>query len=195
MVYMKISLIISALLTLVMGQSLLASDYDSGSLDKEFEAEFDVSDAIFAKAILNELQATSFSNNREYCGYLVLALDGTLAASVSTKGSVDGCLPENPPEEHLIVASYHTHGAFDYDTPAEFPSVADVEADGDEGVDGYISTPGGRLWYVDGVNLTVRQICGVGCMIQDPNFEVGLDGLIEESYSIDELRALESEIK
>jgi hypothetical protein len=193
MVYMKNSLFVSALLLLVIGQSLPASQHDSALVDEEFEAEFALSDAVFAKATLNELQAISFANNREYCGYLVLILDGTLTASAATKGGVDECLPENPPEEHLIVASYHTHGAFEYDTPAEFPSVSDVEADEFEGINGYVSTPGGRLWYVDGVNLTVEQICGVGCMIQDPNFEAGLDGQIKESYSIDELRVLEAE--
>jgi hypothetical protein len=93
----------------------------------------------------------------------------------------------------LIIASYHTHGAFEYDTPAEFPSLSDVEADAYEGINGYVSTPGGRLWYVNGVNLTVEQICGVGCMVQDPNFEAGLDGQIKKSYSIDELRVLEAE--
>jgi hypothetical protein len=90
----------------------------------------------------------------------------------------------------LVVASYHTHGAFEYDTPAEFPSVGDVEADEAEGVDGYISTPGGRVWSVDGAELEVSQICGVGCMAQDPNFEAGLDGRIEVSYSLEELRGL-----
>jgi hypothetical protein len=190
---MKNSLFFSALLILVIGQSLPASQHDSALVDEEFEVEFALSDAVFAKATLNELQATSFANNREYCGYLVLILDGTLTASAATKGGVDECRPENPPEEHLIVASYHTHGAFEYDTPAEFPSLSDVEADAYEGINGYVSTPGGRLWYVNGVNLTVEQICGVGCMVQDPNFEAGLDGQIKESYSIDELRVLEAE--
>ena len=64
------------------------------------------------------------------------------------------------------------------------------KADEAEGIDGYTSTPGGRFWYVDGTELVVSQICGVGCMIQDSNFEVGLDGCIEVSYSIEEMRGL-----
>lgn len=93
----------------------------------------------------------------------------------------------------MPVASYHTHGAFEYETPAKFPSVSDLEADEAEGVDGYITTPGGRLWYVDGVDQIASQMCGIGRLTQDPNFEAGLDGELLISYTIDELRALEAE--
>ena len=71
--------------------------------------------------------------------------------------------------------------------------MGDVLADEDEGIDGYVSTPGGRLWYVDGAELIVSHICGVGCHTKDPNFEAGLDGDIKVSYSIDELRASEED--
>jgi hypothetical protein len=158
-----------------------------------FEAASGQSEAEFAKATLNNLQGMSFTNNREFCGYIVRTPDGMLAALAANKGRISSCRADTPPEDHLIVASYHTHGAFEYDTPAEFPSVGDVEADEAEGIDGYVSTPGGRFWYVDGADLIVSQICGVGCLIQDPNFEAGLDGDIEVSYSVDELRALEVE--
>ena len=105
-----------------------------------------MSEVEFAKATLNRLQTVSFANNREYCGYILCAPDGTLAATPASKGKVSSCRGTEAPEEYLVVASYHTHGAFEYDTPAEFPSVGDVEADEAEGVDGYISTPGGRFW-------------------------------------------------
>ena len=150
-----------------------------------------VSEADFAKAVLNNLQAASFSNNREFCGYLVRAADGGLAATPARKGRISSCRADNPPEDLLLLASYHTHGAFEYDTPAEFPSVGDVEADSAEGVDGYIATPGGRLWYVDGEDMVASLLCGVGCMIQDPNFQAGLDGDIAVSYTLGQLRALE----
>ena len=149
-----------------------------------------ISEAATTKATLNRLQSVSFSSNREYCGYLLRTPDSNLAAPAAAKGRISSCRAHNPPEDHLIVASYHTHGAFEYDTPAEFPSVSDLEADEAAGIDGYISTPGGRFWYVDEIELVVSQICGVGCMIQDSNFEVGLDGCIEVSYSIEEMRGL-----
>ena len=143
-------------------------------------------EARYAIAVLNQLQAVSFAKNREYCGYLVRAPDGKLKATAAKKGRIGSCLAKDPPDDYLVVASYHTHGAFDYDVPAEFPSVGDVEADEAEGIDGYVSTPGGRVWYVDGSDLIVSQICGLGCVAQDPNFEAGLDGHIEESYTLDE---------
>ena len=160
---------------------------------KVFEASRGLSEVEFAKVTLNNLQAISFANNREFCGYILRTPDGVLAATDAKKGRISSCRPDDPPEDHLIVASYHTHGAFEYDTPAEFPSVGDVEADEGEGIDGYLSTPGGRFWYVDGADLIVSQICGVGCMVQDPNFETGLDGQIEVTYTLDELRVSEAE--
>lgn len=158
-----------------------------------FEAATGQSEAEFAKATLNNLQELSFANNREFCGYILRTPDGTLAASAAKKGRISSCRADDPPQDHLIVASYHTHGAFEYDTSAEFPSVGDVLADEDEGIDGYVSTPGGRFWYVDGADLIVSQICSVGCLIQDPNFEAGLDGDIKVSYTLDELRSSEAE--
>jgi hypothetical protein len=146
-----------------------------------------------AKATLEALQATSFSANREYCGYIVIDANGDLMATPAVQGNIGDCEAAEPPEDSVPLASYHTHGAFEYDTPAEFPSVGDLEADEAEGVDGYISTPGGRLWYVDGVDQIASQLCGVGCLSQDPNFEAGLDGDLQISYTIDELRALEAE--
>jgi hypothetical protein len=158
-----------------------------------FEAAPGLSEVEFAKATLNSLQVMSFENNREFCGYIVRTPDGTLAATTANQGRISSCRADSPSDDHLIVASYHTHGAFENYTPAEFPSMGDVLADEDEGIDGYVSTPGGRLWYVDGAELIVSQICGVGCLTKDPNFEAGLDGDIKVSYSIDELRASEED--
>ena len=76
------------------------------------------------------------------------------------------------PEEYLVVASFHTHCAFEYDTPAEFPSVGSVEVDEAEGVDGYILTSGGRFWYVDGSEPEVSQICGDGSTVTLGQLEV-----------------------
>jgi len=48
-------------------------------------------------------------------------------------------------------------------------------------------------WYVDGEDQIASQLCSVGCLTQDPNFVAGLDGELQISYTIDELRALEAE--
>ena len=153
----------------------------------------DNEEVALAKATLDALQQPSFEANREYCGYIVIDANGDLVATPAVQGNIGDCYADDPPEDSVPVASYHTHGKFEYDTPAEFPSVSDLEADESEGVDGYISTPGGRFWYVDGEDQIASQLCSVGCLTQDPNFEAGLDGELQVSYTIDELRALEAE--
>ena len=153
----------------------------------------DNAEVALAKATLDGLQQLSFDANREYCGYIVIDANGDLVATPAVQGNIGDCYANDPPEDSVPVASYHTHGAFEYDTPAEFPSVSDLEADEAEGVDGYISTPGGRFWYVDGDDQIASQLCSIGCLTQDPNFEAGLDGDLEVSYTIDELRTLEAE--
>ena len=144
------------------------------------------------KSVLNQLQDVSFSKNREYCGYIGYDEKGVLFASNARRGRRDSCLGRAP-NNMDIIASYHTHGSYDPEARAEFPSAADLEGDEDEGIDGYISTPGGRLWYSDSQDMVVSQICGVGCLKQDPKFIAGEDGKIHVSYSYEELQEIESE--
>ena len=91
-----------------------------------------------------------------------------------------------------MLASYHTHGAFDLGYFNEIPSDIDMESDAAFLLNGYVSTPGGRLWYVDTDEMQVRQICGIGCLPKDPNFVEGADGKIEEVYSYQDLLGYES---
>ena len=144
------------------------------------------------KSVLNQLQDASFSANREYCGYIGFDDKGVLFASNASRGRRNSCLGKAP-DNMEIIASYHTHGAFDLDVPAEFPSATDLEGDEEEGIDGYIATPGGRLWYSDSQDMEVSQICGLGCLKQDPKFKAGLDGDIHISYSYQELLKLEAD--
>ncbi len=146
-----------------------------------------------AKATLSALQSLSFDNNREYCGYLGYDAQESLIATPATRGAQDECAYEGPEDGYVLVLSYHTHGRFSTDFAAEVPSVTDIEADEDEGIDGFVSTPGGRLWYVDTTDMIVRQICGLGCLPQDPRFIEGDAGPIEESYTYQELMLYESE--
>ncbi|MEL6587917.1 MAG: hypothetical protein AAFQ50_14890, partial [Pseudomonadota bacterium] len=66
-----------------------------------------------------------------------------------------------------------------------------VDAFGLVGFD--VATPGGRLWYVDTTDMIVRQICGLGCLPQDPDFVEGADGDIAISYTYQELLDYEAE--
>ncbi len=147
-------------------------------------------EARFAKAVLQQIQSISFRKNREYCGYIGYDQNGVLFASNARKGRMNECTGAAP-DNMSIVASYHTHGAFDPEVPAEFPSATDLEADEAEGIDGYIGTPGGRFWFSDSTDMMVSQICGVACLKQDPKFVEGLDGNIHVSYIYRELLEFE----
>lgn len=140
-----------------------------------------------AKAALTALQAKSFAANAEYCGYIIRDANGVMTTSQPVQGDTDSCITPELPDDVVAIASFHTHGAFSFDADAEFPSPSDVEADEAEGVDGYISTPGGRLWFVDSSELVVSQLCGIGCLPQDPQFEEGVSGQVNLSYTLTEL--------
>ncbi|MEP2027236.1 MAG: DUF4329 domain-containing protein [Paracoccaceae bacterium] len=145
-------------------------------------------------AFIEQIQRLSFEHNREYCGYVGWGSSGDLTFTRPVRGRTNSCTPLEPPDNITVFASYHTHGAFGLDVPAEFPTVLDMESDEDEGIDGYIATPGGRLWYVDTEAMEVYQVCGIGCVLQDPEFRPGLDGKIEEKYTYKALKVLESEL-
>lgn len=141
---------------------------------------------------LTPLQHLSFAARYEYCGYLGLLPDGQPGFTEMLRGGHNGCTPKMPAEGLTLRASLHTHGAYDPSVPAEFPTVRDMESDRAEGVNGYISTPGGRLWYIDSRAMIAVQLCGPGCLPQDPNFHPGDDGLIAQRYFVDDLRRLEA---
>jgi len=140
-----------------------------------------------AKRVLAELNPISIRENREYCGYLGFDEDGKLAFSQPARGDGESCEPDDPDGLAVVVASYHTHAAYSPDYYNELPSGDDVEGDEAEGIDGYVATPGGRLWYVDTEDMVISQICGIGCLPKDPDFVAGDSGIIAQSYDYDEL--------
>ena len=143
----------------------------------------------FIKAQLNALQPRSIAENREYCGYLGVTLDGNLAVSPAQQGDISGCTPIDPPAGLQPLASYHTHAAYSVEYDSEVPSSADLEGDMDEGVNGYISTPGGRLWFIDAGAARAIMLCGLGCVAADPRFRPDPDLPVRQSYSLAELKA------
>ncbi|MFK7937977.1 MAG: DUF4329 domain-containing protein [Roseovarius sp.] len=144
---------------------------------------------VFAKAFLDQMQARSFAANREFCGIFGRDADGYVIATAPILGELDTCRPPVGGPTFNAFASYHSHGAFDYPADAEVPSTYDVLADRAEKVVGYISTPGGRVWRTD--NGVARQICGVGCIQVDPNFEPQVFGPVYKRYTLDQLRRRE----
>lgn len=140
----------------------------------------------FVKELFAELQQKSFERNREYCGFIGYDADGVLVANRAKRGRADSCTPRWP-NRLDVIASYHTHGAYDIDAWSEIPSGDDMESDEADGVDGWVATPGGRLWYIDTEDMVTFQVCGIGCLPQDPNFVPAPEDNIQQSYSYDEL--------
>jgi hypothetical protein len=142
----------------------------------------------FARAFLNGLQVTSFAERREFCGYFYLDAAGNFAASPAARGTFAECEYDLPPRGGRVFASYHTHGAFGADYDNEVPSVTDLLSDFDFGIDGYVATPGGRLWKVDYAAQRTYQVCGLGCVLVDPGFQPRNESTVRSSYTLGQLQ-------
>lgn len=142
-------------------------------------------DAAFtARAIgfLEGLQVPSFEGDQEYCGYFGYDARGDFVASGPDTGGVDYC-ETRLPRDFDVVASYHTHGAHGLEHIAEIPSPDDVETDMAEGVFGFVSTPGGRIWLIDWRTGTAEQVCGLSCVTPDPAFDPRETGPVRRVYT------------
>lgn len=152
-----------------------------------FVAAQDTAEVDVIKQTFAALQKLSIAENVEYCGYVGFDAAGVLVVSQPTRGDEGTCLAGDPVGIEIITASYHTHGGHSLDYFNEVPSGEDMEGDADEGIDGYVATPGGRLWYIDSVDMIASQLCGVGCLPMDPAFDDADNGLVALSYSYDDL--------
>lgn len=132
-------------------------------------------EAQFARQFLDALQPRSIAEKREYCGYFGYDPSGKFVATRATRGTLDGCLAAEPPHDLDLVASYHTHANYEPEHDSEVPSADDVLGDQEEGVDGYVSTPGGRVWFIDGERAIAHQVCAIGCVTADPRFRAETD--------------------
>ncbi len=153
---------------------------------KELRAQ-DATESEIARTLLASLQAESFERNREICGKIGLTRDGTFVVSRPHVGGRNGCWPRRPGGARQVTASYHTHGGFDPGTDSELPSPQDVYSDMHSGTNGYVATPGGRFWYIDGTSGSVYQLCAPGCLPSDPRFMPGLFGEIRAFYTLEQL--------
>lgn len=124
----------------------------------------------FAAAHFDRIQPRSIADGIEYCGLLGIDMSGNLAATPPLRGEADSCRPVDKPPGFEVLASYHTHGAYDRDADTEVPSLDDLRSDIDEGIDGYIATPGGRLWLNDAETREAVLLCGPGCIQADPAY-------------------------
>jgi hypothetical protein len=140
----------------------------------------------FMTRFFTRLQERSFQKRSEYCGFVGRDAAGQLRVTPPLQGNRDSC-PLEWPRDLEVIASYHTHGAFDFSYYNELPSDLDMESDQSLGVDGWIATPGGRLWFVDSERMVATQVCGVGCLPIAPNFYKAQAGDIAPTYTYDEL--------
>jgi hypothetical protein len=133
------------------------------------------------------IQEKSIADQREYCGYFGYNDAGELIATEPVKGEEDSCQAEPSDEMVEVIASYHTHGAFHYEADAETPSSADLEADIAEETDGYVATPGGRIWMNDFETERATLLCDRNCTVSDPNYDSQAFPPVEGSYDLDGL--------
>jgi len=141
-----------------------------------------------ARQTLAKLQANSFAAGREYCGMIGRNPRGEVVVTRARKGRADSCRPRDFWGSRIdVIASYHTHGSHHPEADAEVPSFDDLAADTDEGVLGFVSTPGGRFWITEPQFGRVRQLCGVGCLPVDPDFNPRDAGHVRQQYTMQQL--------
>ena len=143
----------------------------------------------FVMALLTNLNPQSIQFNREVCGYIVRHPDGRLESTKLSWGTEASCASSPIPPDVVPISSWHTHAAWGRGYDGEVPSTIDVEGDMRFGVNGWVSTPGGRLWFIDGQSGDMRQVCGRDCLPSDPGFFPEEHGPVEKEYTLDELRA------
>ncbi|MCO4841827.1 MAG: DUF4329 domain-containing protein [Yoonia sp.] len=146
----------------------------------------DAEELAIAQDVLTRLQPISFEKRREYCGYIGYDEKGQMIATPPVSGTQDSCSAPFP-RNVAITASYHTHGDFDHGYFNEIPSDVDIEGDKKFYMNGYVSTPGGRLWFIDTQIMVTHQVCGVACLPSAPRFRKGAKGDVAESYTYEEL--------
>lgn len=147
----------------------------------------------FVHELLTDMQLRSFASNRETCGYIGRDRAGRMMASQINTGTEASCYLPQIPSGMRPVASVHTHGRYSPYYASEFPTVQDMTTDAEDGINGYISTPGGRLWYVDSDRMVARQLCQRGCMPQDPRYRPEDDGPVRPSFTVQELQRWENQ--
>lgn len=142
----------------------------------------------FAREQLNALQTRSFAENIELCGIIYETSEGELGASYPKGGDEATCDLTYFDEPGMVpIASFHTHGRFSRQYDGEVPSITDIQSDMASGMDGYIATPGGRLWWVDHETGEGQLVCGPDCMVKDPSYQTCEGDEIADRYTVKQL--------
>ena len=146
----------------------------------------------FARERLGAMQARSFAEKVELCAIIYEDSEGDLGTSRILAGDEATCDLRYFDEPGMApVASIHTHGAFNEDYDSELPSLLDLEGDIESGLDGYVATPGGRLWRVNWQEERAELVCREGCLAQDPAYRPCPGDPVAAAYSLRQLAARE----
>ncbi|MEM7664627.1 MAG: DUF4329 domain-containing protein [Pseudomonadota bacterium] len=181
-------LTVCAILWVVIALRVMTRNAD---IEREYIPPVASQDAIqsFAKMQLDRLQTRSFSEGVEYCGFIWEDEEGNLDTSDVFRGNEARCGYEFQwPLGVKPVAGYHTHGTYDPRFDDEVPSITDLQSDIESRIDGYVSTPGGRLWRIDWDEEVAFQICGEQCVTQDPTYQPCEGYLPQQSYTLSSLQ-------
>jgi hypothetical protein len=143
----------------------------------------------FVTALMRAMNQLSVRFNREVCGFVLRDADGTYSSTKVSWGGAASCASLPLGTGVAPVASWHTHAAWARGYDGEMPSIQDVEGDMAMGVNGWVGTPGGRLWFVDGRTGAIEQVCGRGCLPVDPGFVPKEHGPVPQALSLDGLYA------
>lgn len=125
----------------------------------------------FARARLDAMQARSFDERVELCAIVFEDSEGALQTTEVRAGDEATCDLAYFDEPGMApLASIHTHGGFDENYDSEVPSLTDIDGDIADRLDGYVATPGGRLWRIDWQAARAELMCGEGCLPKDPSY-------------------------
>ena len=97
------------------------------------------------KPLLKALNPVSIRDHVEYAGRVYKNPDGTYSTTYPNKGTLAGSFAGKWPTGTQNAGDYHTHGAYDPEYDNENFSPGDKEGNDDEGVPGYLATPGGTF--------------------------------------------------
>jgi hypothetical protein len=176
------------------GQGDSFSDQDPDFADEGLVTENVDLDELddFARAHLAEVQTISIEAGVEYCGLYGYDANGELTATAANPGNQDSCDMGDDPDGFVVIASYHTHGSYSPDADSEVPSLDDLEGDIEAQIYGYISTPGGRLWFNDW-ETEAATVIDPGPIEPDPDFQDCPAFPPGTDYTVPELEARDAE--
>ena len=154
----------------------------------------DVEDGVdrFALAHFDKIQPKSIRENRAYCGLIGFDSEGILKATPAEPGTGRSCQPTPVPTGFEILATYRTLGAFGGMTGGELPAAAHLETDFAQRLDGYVATPGGRVWLNLASERLTYQVCGRGCVPSDAAAHPCKKFAPKVEYTVLQLRQIEA---